>query len=96
MSAAAVSNNDSRFMSIRMIRSRHSSLFVVVVITSTGDFKLQGICKLLMGLIALKRDGPTTTCPRGRGLAAMVRKVMADTQTRYEKPWLAATAGCLW
>ena len=52
---------------------------------SIGDFKPEGIYTLWMGLIASDRDGPTITCPRRRSIAAMVRKVMADAQTRYEE-----------
>ena len=52
---------------------------------SISDFKPEGICRLWMGLIASDRGGPMITCPRRRSLAAMVRKVMADAQTRYEE-----------
>jgi len=52
---------------------------------SIGDFKPEQMYELWMGLIALNRDGPTITCPRRRSLAVMVRKVMAEAQTRYEE-----------
>ena len=52
---------------------------------SIDAFKPEGNYELWMGFIALDRDGPTITCPRRRILAAMVRKVMADAQTRYKK-----------
>ena len=52
---------------------------------SIGDFKPEEVYTLWMGLIATDRDGPTITFPRRRSIAAMVRKVMADAQTRYEE-----------
>ena len=52
----------------------------------SGDFKPEEICTLRMGLVASDKDGPTITCPRRRGLVAMIRKVMADAQTRYVEP----------
>ena len=52
---------------------------------SIGDLKPGVTCTLWMGLIASDRDGPKTTCPRQRGLAAMIRTVLADAQTRYEE-----------
>ena len=52
---------------------------------STGDFKPEQMYELWMGLIASNRDGSTITCPRRRSLAVMVRKVMAEAQTRYEE-----------
>ena len=72
-------------MSIRMNSSRHSSLFAVVTITSIGDFKPEEIHTLWMGLIASDRDYSTTTCPRRRSLAAVVRKVTAEALTRYKE-----------
>ena len=41
--------------------------------------------ELWMGLIAPDRDCPAITCSRRRSLAVMVRKVMAEAQTRYEE-----------
>ena len=38
--------------------------------------KPKGNYELWMGLISSDRDGPTITCPRRRGLAAMIREVM--------------------
>ena len=52
---------------------------------SIDAFKPEEIYELWMGLIASDRHGPTITCPRRRSLAAMVRKVMAEAQTRYEE-----------
>ena len=51
---------------------------------SVGSFKPGVMYEVWMGLIASDRDGPTIAFPRRRSLAAMVRMVMAEAQTRYE------------
>ena len=53
---------------------------------SINALKPEGNFELWMGFIASDGDGPAITCSRRRrGLAAMIRKVMADAQSRYEE-----------
>jgi len=51
---------------------------------SIRDFNPEAFYDLWMGLIAPDGDGPAITCPRRRNIAALIRKMMQEAQTRHE------------
>jgi len=51
---------------------------------SIRDFNPEAFYALWIGLIASDGDCPAITCPRRRNIAALIRKMIQEAQTRHE------------